>query len=376
MSLLIISHTYISEENQKNIAALRRHLTVRAAVPDSFKSTVFKTVRPRVGNNGHDLIRVFKTIHLPRSQFILRPLELDVKQEATSIINVEYDPWAVMFWQALAARKRARSGCKLVCTIKNNTYTQYRGPLGSAKRAMARKGIDAVDLFMASSDKVAELYRKQFDVPAQKIARCFHLGVDTGVFKPRPSPAVAPEQLAIGYCGRFDPDKGVTELVEAVRSCRKANGLELQLHLLGRGSLQKTLVQTQENEPWLRLFEPVAHQEVPRFLQNLDMFVLASRVSPEREEHDAHALVEAMAVGLPCIGTGSGIIPQILANGAGLLVPANSTQELAQAIATLATDSGKRDLLGRKARETALAEHALDSLAQKKAEIFKSLGCM
>jgi glycosyltransferase involved in cell wall biosynthesis len=181
--------------------------------------------------------------------------------------------------------------------------------------------------------------------------------------------------LAIGYCGRFDPDKGVLELVEAVRSSRKSNGLELQLHLLGRGSLQETLARAQDEEPWIRLFEPVPHHQVPRFLQNLDMFVLPSRVSPDREEHDAHGLVEAMAVGLPCIGTRSGIIPQLLAGGAGFLVPANSTQELAQALATLATDPGKRASLGRKARETALANHALDSLAANKAAIFKRLGC-
>ena len=375
MSLLVISHTYISEENQKNIVALRRHLNVRVAVPDSFKSTVFKTIRPRVGGNGSNSVRIFKAIHLPRSQFILRPFKLDLDAEPTDVINVEYDPWSVMFWQAMVARNRARPGCKLVCTIKNNTYTRYRGPLGLAKRAVARKGIAAVDLFLASSQKVAELYQEQFGVSAERIAQCFHLGVDTALFTPRPAAEYSPEQLAIGYCGRFDPDKGVLELVDAVRSSRKSNGLELQLHLLGRGSLQETLARAQDEEPWIRLFEPVPHHEVPRFLQNLDMFVLPSRVSPDREEHDAHALVEAMAVGLPCIGTRSGIIPQLLAGGAGFLVPANSTQELAQALATLATDPGKRASLGRKARETALANHALDSLAANKAAIFKRLGC-
>jgi glycosyltransferase involved in cell wall biosynthesis len=282
-----------------------------------------------------------------------------------------------MFWQAIAARKRARCKCKIVCTIKNNTYTSYPGVLGRVKLALARKGISAVDFFLASSENVARLYHEQFAVPRDKMAACYHLGVDTDLFRPaaKSTGRGNGNKLVVGYCGRFDEDKGVLDLIEAVGNCRRDQGADLDLHLLGNGLLREKILRIKEENPWMQVFDPVPHAEVPRFLQGLDIFTLPSRVSPAHEEHDAHALVEALSVGLPCVGTRSGIIPELLGRGAGLLAPANSSDGLAGAIARLAGDASLRDSLGRQGRAQMLEEHAIDALAKKKAGIFNRLGC-
>src|SRR6202042_3059874 len=111
----------------------------------------------------------------------------------------------------IAARKRSGRKCKVICTIKNNTYTFYPGLLGRLKLAIARRGIANVDLFFASSENVARMYHERFSVPREKILMCYHLGVDTDLFCPvtESRPRANITRLVVGYCGRFNEDKGI-----------------------------------------------------------------------------------------------------------------------------------------------------------------------
>lgn len=375
MTLLIVSHSYVSEENRKNIAALRQYLPVRVVVPDSFKSSIFRKVVSRGESGLRDCVRALKAYHLPRSQYLLLPLTLGLRGEPADVINVEYDPWSVMYWQVLTARRFAARPPKIVCTIKNNTYTAYRGLLGWAKRVLALRGITTVDLFVACSQRTADLYHQRFAVPWRKLVVCYHLGVDVDLFRPSEKKRTGRSdgRLTVGYCGRFDQDKGVMELIEAVNVCRDRTCVPLELHLLGTGALMSQLQRLAVSHRWLRLFSPVSHSEVPRFLEALDIFVLPSCVLPGREEHDAHALAEAMAMGLPCIGTTSGIIPEMLSDGSGFVVEANSSAAISDAIVPLVGDSELRLTMGRRARTRAVECFGLAALARKKAQIFTRL---
>ncbi|MBT6118266.1 MAG: glycosyltransferase, partial [Rhodospirillaceae bacterium] len=89
-------------------------------------------------------------------------------------------------------------------------------------------------------------------------------------------------------------------------------------------------------ENWLDVAPTVPHAAVAPFLRGLDLFCLPAHVLPDHEEHDAHALMEAMACGIACIGTRSGIIPELLDGKTGLLVPPADPPALAEAIAACA----------------------------------------
>jgi glycosyltransferase involved in cell wall biosynthesis len=78
----------------------------------------------------------------------------------------------------------------------------------------------------------------------------------------------------------------------------------------------------------------VEHRDVAnveRELMGWDAFVLPSRVDPF-----PLAMLEAMAAGLPVIGTNAGGIPEQVRTGCGILVPPGDSEALARAIVQLA----------------------------------------
>jgi glycosyltransferase involved in cell wall biosynthesis len=79
-----------------------------------------------------------------------------------------------------------------------------------------------------------------------------------------------------------------------------------------------------------------------------DLFVL-----PSRFEGYGMAFAEAIAYGLPVIGTTAGAIPDTVPDGAGILVPPDDAAALAQALRRLITDRGERDKLAAGARAAA-----------------------
>ncbi len=382
MRISIVSHAYLAEENRKNIAALSRRAELCVVVPDRAEDRIFDRVDADPSAEQDGGYRIDRRIDLFGHQYLLASTDLGFRGFRPDLVNIEYDPWSAIFWQALACRNVFAPGARIVCTVKNNTYRRYPGLVGTIKSDLARSGIRRVDAFIAASRMVANLYRDQFGVDESRLRVITHLAVDTERFAPgEASPGgLGPSATAgagsgpvIGYCGRLDPDKGVRELIEAVVEVRSRVSAPPNLELLGNGTLREELLRRAAAEPWLTIREPVPHAEVPAFLRGLDLFVLPALVSDDHEEHDAHALMEALAVGLPCIGTRSGIIPEMLDDGSGLLIEANSTPALASAIETLALDPALRRELASRARSRALRSFSLEAVAAARAELYQEV---
>ncbi|WP_146617925.1 glycosyltransferase family 4 protein, partial [Rhodoplanes serenus] len=79
-----------------------------------------------------------------------------------------------------------------------------------------------------------------------------------------------------------------------------------------------------------------------------DVFVLASRF-----EGYGMAFSEAVAYGLPVVGTTAGAIPDTVPAGTGLLVPPDDPTALAAALRTLITDEATRTRIAAAARAAA-----------------------
>ena len=92
--------------------------------------------------------------------------------------------------------------------------------------------------------------------------------------------------------------------------------------------------------------------------------VLASVVTPSGEHEGIPvSLLEAMSVGVPAIGTETGGIPALLADGAGLLVPERDAAALADALERVLTDAGLRTELGAAGRRRVEERFDVDVVA-------------
>jgi glycosyltransferase involved in cell wall biosynthesis len=92
----------------------------------------------------------------------------------------------------------------------------------------------------------------------------------------------------------------------------------------------------------------VVDERLDQLYANADLFVLASRF-----EGYGMAFAEAIAHGLPVIGTTTGAIPDTVPDGAGILVPPDDAQALSKALRRLIADPAERQRLAAAARTAA-----------------------
>ena len=374
MKVTVLSHSYLEPENRKNMVALSNYASLCVILPSKGSVLIFRDYEFERSEFGRKLFMVFRPLHVTDGQYLLFTMNMGLRRFRPDVINVEYNPWSAMFFQVLVYRTLFCPHAKMICTIKKNTYRRYSGFRRLLKDWLSRFSLRRVDHIISGSDMVTQLYEQRFLVPAHRITKLHHLGVDTSLFVPAPIRQYEAETpVIIGYCGRFDIDKGVTDLIAAVCRVQEQKTRPVTLRLLGSGSISRKIEEQAAVTPWLEIFAPVANAEVAHFLQGLDIFVLPSRILEDHQEHDAHALMEALAVGVATIGTRSGIIPEILGEGVGLLVNTEAPDELAAAIDKLVNDHRARKTLGMRGRKKAEIEFSLDVIAQRKSEIFQGV---
>jgi len=376
LKVLIISHSYAAAENRKNVAALARHAEVRCVVPHYVYDRVLGSIESPTISTGTYLVG--RRLSLPRSQYLLASRDLSLREFQPDIIHIEYDPWTTIFWQACLARARYAKRARIVCTVKKNTFRPLPTPLHNIKVGIARQLLGQAAHVIVVNEGVRRIYSKHFSFPERQMTTMQHLGIDLGQFNPLSTRATkasidrlqndGARKLVVGYCGRLDANKGVLDLVKAFAALPLARTGKACLRLIGRGDLSAEL--TARGEPWLEVLSPVPHAEVVGFMQGLDLFVMPSLITPDHEEHDGHAIMEAMACGVATIGSTSGIIPELLANGCGKTFAAGDQNELADALTLLLSNPKLRGEFASHARDRAAESFSVEAIAARKALLY------
>lgn len=170
------------------------------------------------------------------------------------------------------------------------------------------------------------------------------MGVDPDVFaRDTPyTPAKDGEQLRLFACGRLNVVKGHQDLLSAVRLLLD-QGHDVRVDIAGeddaggsgyRAELQAHL-ETLNLSANAKLLGAIDADAVRKHIHTAHVFVLASWHEPL-----GVAYMEAMASGVPTIGTDAGGVPELIRDGVdGVLVPPKSPPDLAAAILRVARDS-------------------------------------
>jgi glycosyltransferase involved in cell wall biosynthesis len=102
------------------------------------------------------------------------------------------------------------------------------------------------------------------------------------------------------------------------------------------------------------------------------MLVLPSLSRPNWVEQFGRVLIEAMACGVPVVGSASGEIPWVIGD-AGVLFPEGDIEALAQALQELIDDEGRRAQLAEKGRARVLGQFTQAQVAEATARVYAAL---
>ena len=185
------------------------------------------------------------------------------------------------------------------------------------------------------------------------------LGVNCAVLQPAKQLQGPNSDAATKFVctGRMVSAKGHRILLEALAPLI-ADGIEFTCTLIGDGP-ERRLLEALSAELGIsrqvRFLGAQAHHATLAEVAQADVFVLASFA-----EGLPVALMEAMALGVPCVSTTIAAIPELIVDGEnGLLVSPSNVQALSSALRSLAKDTDLRRKLGQKARVTVAAHYNL-----------------
>jgi colanic acid/amylovoran biosynthesis glycosyltransferase len=174
--------------------------------------------------------------------------------------------------------------------------------------------------------------------------------------------------LRVLTAARLVEKKGHVHLIEAMRLLEE-RGVDVRVDLAGGGPLADVLASRAAEagvQERVEFLGTVSHDDLLAGLASgrWDAAVLPSVMTASGQlEGIPVSLVEAMAAGLPVVGTETGGIPELLRDGAGILVPPKNPEALADALQRLAEDASIRARLGAAGRRRIEDEFAVDAVA-------------
>lgn len=196
----------------------------------------------------------------------------------------------------------------------------------------------------------------RFVFQTEDAVRCFpkrirkrSVVIPNPVRKELPEPYTGRREKKIAAVGRLEPQKNHRLLLEAFAGFHK-NYPEWELHIFGKGTLERELKKRTEELgiDGCVVFEGFQHDILEK-IKTYGMYVLSSDY-----EGISNSLMEAMAMGLPCVSTdcpigGSALCIENCKNG--ILTPVRDVGALQKAMERLAGDEAFAGSLGRNAME-------------------------
>ena len=172
---------------------------------------------------------------------------------------------------------------------------------------------------------------------------------------------------------RLVKKNGIENLIRAMKELRNLNAeLRVKLLIAGKGEQEeylKDLTKKLNLEDNVLFLGEVSHKDLPQYLWISDVFV-----RPSLSEGLGNAFLEAMAAGVPAIGTKVGGIPDFLREGeTGLFCEVQNPKSITEKIKTLLKDENLRLRLIENGRKLVEEKYSWDFIALEMKNIFDKL---
>ncbi|MBI4403375.1 MAG: glycosyltransferase family 4 protein [Deltaproteobacteria bacterium] len=340
VNILTIGHSYVVRANRAVIRQIARQpgIEITVASPRFFKGDL------RPVHFESEVSAPYESVELPAHLthippiFFYRGIAALMTATPWDIIHLWEEPYTVAGYQI--ARAATRSHIPYFFVTFQNIEKSYPLPFSyfekfcvshSSGWVAAGRTVQQTLLSRGYSQQGSDL------IPA---------GVDDDLFQPQPhlkeqmKKALGFEGLVVGFAGRLTEEKGIDILASAMQ---KIPG-HWNLLLLGSGHCEKKLRTWAQSLNLGARFRIVlaTHDEVPRYLNIMDVLTVPSQTTPRWKEQFGRVIAEAFACGVPVIGSDSGEIPYVIAD-AGLIIKEHDTTAWEQAIQAVLNSPEKRN---------------------------------
>lgn len=362
MKVLLISHAYAVDITWNKVEMLGRHKDIDLFVlaPETWKHTLRTfSIRKKKPKNFKLISR--KPVFEGRNYFYFFHGLRDIIREVNpDIIHIEEEPSSVIAYKTVKVGKKL--GSKLVFFTWENIYKNYPFPFSKFERFVMKNS----DYAICGNLKAKGVIRKKGFSKGVSLLPQF--GIDVKVFKNKKSRVRKKlgleKEFVIGFLGRLVKQKGLITLMKA------ADNLDCKVLVVGSGPLREKLLKDYPDK--IILVDTVRHGNVVDYINAMDCLVLPSESTKKWKEQFGHVIIEAMACGVPVIGSTCGAIPEVVGD-AGLVFKEGDHKDLAKKISMITGNKRLRQSMIKKGRKRVLKNFSFEKIDKDTYDIYRGL---
>jgi glycosyltransferase involved in cell wall biosynthesis len=276
-----------------------------------------------------------------------------VREVRPDLVHLDEEPYNVATAHGTWLARKV--GAPSLFFTWQNLLRRYPPPFSWFEQSVYRNSSHAI---AGSTEALDVLRSKGYRRSASVIPQ---FGVHPDLFSPGDAPPKDPPM--IGFIARLVEEKGLFVLLQALRHLAGT----WQLHVIGSGPLERRArrrameLGLADRITWER---GVPSTDMPERLRTFSVLVQPSLTRRHWKEQFGRALMEAMACGVPVVGSTSGAIPQVIGD-AGLVVPEADPRALCEALSRVLNDVELRGEMGRRGRQLVLERYTHHRIAEQ-----------
>jgi glycosyltransferase involved in cell wall biosynthesis len=363
MRVLMLSKACIVGIYQRKLEEIARlGVDLLTLVPPSWRDERGETLLERAHTEGYRLetlpIQFNGNFHLHYYHGLARK----IREFQPDIVHIDEEPYNLATWQALYHAQRA--GAKTLFFSWQNIERRYPPPFSWGEAWV----LGAVDHAIVGTESAGDVWRAKGYQGEMTVIPQF--GVDPQTFAPCEN-CVTDRPFTIGYFGRLVEEKGIHLLINAAMQLKK----DWRIRIVGGGPLRSQLehwVKSMGVSERVQFFDLIPSAQMPAQYHQIDALALPSLTRPNWKEQFGRVLIEAMASGIPVIGSDSGAIPDVI-GAAGLIFPEGDVNVLAAQLGQLQTSADLRAELREKGRARALMNFTHQQVAAATVGVYESM---
>ena len=266
--------------------------------------TIFRI--PWFGKLFYKLVNIpaLEFVYLFPGLFIALPIFLILKGRKVRLIDSHglTAGFVSVFWGKIFGKK-----------VITTTHSIYNFPQKGIYRKFA-------SWIFGSSDKVLTLSKQSkkemenLGLPEQRI-KVFTYWIDLNRFKPIKNAKVTlgwNQKFVVFFVGRLIPEKGVSELLEAVKTWDE----NIYLAIAGAGPMEEIIKKQKAKSKNLMYLGKIENKKLPPYYSAADLVIVPST----HEEGFGRVILESLACGTPVVAAKRGAIPEAMNESVGKLI--------------------------------------------------------